>query len=94
MYSVKFINPRKPERASDWKIQEGADGYNRVPPVQSPSQKVDDWSFIYLRLTAAPPERKRFALAQTNSILGLNCKINKEDADWLHNVKQHNVNVT
>jgi hypothetical protein len=44
---------------------------------------VDDCSFLHLRLTAAPPERKRFALAQTNSILGLNCKINKEDADWL-----------
>jgi hypothetical protein len=44
---------------------------------------MDDWFFLHLGLTAAPPERKRFALAQTNSIPGLNCKTNKENADWL-----------
>jgi hypothetical protein len=32
-YSVKFINPRKPERASDCKIQEVVEGYNRVQSI-------------------------------------------------------------
>ncbi len=71
-YSVKFINPRKPERASNWKIQDGMNGYNRVP-VQSIS---DDWSFSLLRLTAAPPER--FGLAQTNLITSCHYKMNNE----------------
>jgi hypothetical protein len=44
---------------------------------------VDDWPFLHLELTAAPAERKRFALAQNKFNSGPQLQDKQRRYDWL-----------